>query len=47
MSKKASTNKMLLYDYRQRWFTWGYSGLPSSIINFDNETILKLFLKPM
>jgi RNA-directed DNA polymerase len=37
---------MLLDDYRQRWVTWVYSGISSSIINFYNETnFLRLFLK--
>ncbi len=29
--------KMLLDDYRQNWVAWVYSGIPSSIINFDYE----------
>tara|TARA_R110001592_G_scaffold298779_1_gene569600 strand:+ start:416 stop:1426 length:1011 start_codon:yes stop_codon:yes gene_type:complete len=38
--------KMLLDDYRQHWVTWVYSGIPSSIINFDSESVnLRLFLK--
>ena len=37
--------KMLLDDYRQHWVTWVYSGIPSSIIDFDKETILRFFLK--
>ena len=38
--------KMLFDDYRQHWVTWGYSGILSSIINFDNESIeLRFFLK--
>ena len=38
--------KMLLDDYRQHWGTWVYSGIPSSIINFDKEIyLLRLFLK--
>jgi RNA-directed DNA polymerase len=45
--KKHQPNwKMLLDDYRQRWVTWVLSGIPSSIINFDSESInLRLFLK--
>jgi hypothetical protein len=45
--KKHQPNwKMLLDDYRQRWVTWVYSGIPSSIINFDTESVnLKLLLK--
>jgi RNA-directed DNA polymerase len=45
--KKHQPNwKMLLDDYRQRWLTWVYSGIPLSIIDFDNETnFLSLFLK--
>jgi RNA-directed DNA polymerase len=31
--------KMLLDDYRQHWVTWVYSGIPSSIINFDYESV--------
>jgi hypothetical protein len=30
--------KMLIDDYRQRWVTWVYAGIPSSIISFNNET---------
>jgi len=38
--------KMLLDDYRQHWVTWVYSGIPSSIINFDRQSVeLRLFLK--
>jgi hypothetical protein len=38
--------KMLLDDYRQHWVTWVYSGIPSSIIKFDNESVnLRLLLK--
>jgi len=38
--------KMLLDDYRQHWVTWVYSGIPSSIIDFDTESVeLRLFLK--
>jgi len=38
--------KILLDDYRQHWFTSVYSGIPSSIINFDYESVeLRLFLK--
>jgi RNA-directed DNA polymerase len=38
--------KMLIDDYRQHWVTWVYSGIPSSIINFDTESVeLRLFLK--
>ena len=37
--------KMLLDDYRQHWVTWVYSGIPSSMINFDTETNSRLFLK--
>jgi hypothetical protein len=38
--------KMLLDDYRQHWVTWVYSSIPSSIINFDYESVeLRLFLK--
>jgi RNA-directed DNA polymerase len=38
--------KMLLDDYRQHWVTWVYSGIPSSIIYFDIESVnLRLFLK--
>jgi hypothetical protein len=41
--KKHQPNwKMLLDDYRQHWVTWVYSGIPLSIISFDNETILRL-----
>lgn len=36
--------KMLFDDYRQHWVTWVYSCIPS-IINFDSETKLRLFLK--
>jgi RNA-directed DNA polymerase len=37
---------MLLDDYRQRWVTWVYSGIPLSIIDFDGGTnVLRLFLK--
>ena len=44
--KKHQPNwKMLLDDYRQHWVTWVYSGIPSSIIDFDKEAILRLFLK--
>ncbi|AOW77631.1 hypothetical protein A3Q34_12680 [Colwellia sp. PAMC 20917] len=45
--KKHQPNwKMLLDDYRQRWVTWVYSGIPSSIIDFENGTnFLRLFLK--
>jgi hypothetical protein len=45
--KKHPPNwKMLLDDYRQHWVTWVYSGIPSSIINFDYESVeLRLFLK--
>jgi hypothetical protein len=33
-----------LDDYRQRWVTWIYSGIPSPIIGFGNETnFLSLF----
>ena len=44
---KKSTNEMkvLLDDYRQHWVTWVYSGIPSSIIKFDSETKLRLYLK--
>jgi hypothetical protein len=42
--KKYQPNwKMLLDDYRQHWVTWIYSGIPSSIIYFDKETILNCF----
>jgi RNA-directed DNA polymerase len=38
--KKHQPNwKMLLDDYRQHWVTWVYSGIPSSIINFDSESV--------
>jgi hypothetical protein len=38
--------KMLLDDYRQHWVTWVYSGIPSSIINFDRQSVeLRLLLK--
>jgi RNA-directed DNA polymerase len=38
--------KMLIDDYRQRWVTWVYSGIPLSIIDFDGGTnVLRLFLK--
>jgi hypothetical protein len=45
--KKSHPNWMaLLDDYRQHWVTWVYSGIPSSIINFDAESVeLRLFLK--
>jgi RNA-directed DNA polymerase len=45
--KKHQPNwKMLLDDYRQRWVTWVYSGIPSSIIDFENGTnFLRLLLK--
>jgi RNA-directed DNA polymerase len=45
--KKSHPNWMaLLDDYRQRWVTWVYSGIPSSIINFDTESVeLRLSLK--
>jgi hypothetical protein len=44
--KKSHPNWMaLLDDYRQRWVTWVYSGIPSSIINVDNHTnFLDFFL---
>ncbi|WP_252731868.1 reverse transcriptase domain-containing protein [Paraglaciecola arctica] len=38
--------KMLLDDYRQHWLKWVYSGIPSSIINFDKESVeSRLLLK--
>jgi RNA-directed DNA polymerase len=38
--------QILLDDYRRRWVTWVYAGIPSSIINFDNgEATLSFFLK--
>ncbi|UUO22030.1 hypothetical protein FGD67_01565 [Colwellia sp. M166] len=37
--------QMLIDDYRQHWVTWVYSGIPSSMINFNKETYLRLFLK--
>jgi hypothetical protein len=45
--KKHQPNwEMLLDDYRRRWVTWVYSGIPSSTIYFDRETnFLRLFLK--
>jgi hypothetical protein len=43
--KHLPHSKMLLDDYRQHWVTWCYSGIPSSIINFDKETLLRLLLK--
>jgi RNA-directed DNA polymerase len=45
--KKHQPNwKMLLDDYRQRWVTWVYSGIPSSIIDFENgNNFLRSFLK--
>lgn len=45
--KKSHPNWMaLLEDYRQHWVTWVYSGIPSSIVNFDTESVeLRLFLK--
>jgi RNA-directed DNA polymerase len=37
--KKHQPNwQTLLDDYRQRWVKWVYSGIPSSIINFDNHS---------
>jgi RNA-directed DNA polymerase len=30
---------MLIDDYRLHWVTWVYSGIPSSIINFDYESV--------
>jgi RNA-directed DNA polymerase len=44
--KKHQPNwKMLLEDYRQHWVTWVYSGIPSSIFDFNKETnYLRLFL---
>ena len=45
--KKHQPNwQMLLDDYRQHWVTWFFSGIPSSIIDFDSESVsLRLFLK--
>jgi RNA-directed DNA polymerase len=45
--KKSHPNwKALLDDYRQRWVTWVYSGIPLSIINIDTESVnLRLLLK--
>jgi len=38
--------QMLIDDYRQHWITWVYSGIPSSMINFDRQSVnLRLFLK--
>jgi RNA-directed DNA polymerase len=47
--KKHQPNwQMLLDDYRQHWVTWVYSGIPSSIIDFDSDTnFLRLLLKSM
>ncbi len=37
--------QMLLDDYRQYWLKWVYSDIPSSIINFDSQSVeLRLFL---
>ena len=39
--KKSHPNWMaLLDDYRQRWVTWVYSGIPSSIINYDSTSVV-------
>jgi RNA-directed DNA polymerase len=45
--KKHQPNwKMLLDDYRQRWLTWVYSGIPSSKLDVECETdFSSLFLK--
>jgi RNA-directed DNA polymerase len=44
--KKHQPNwKMLLDDYRQRWVTWVYSGIPSSIIDTERQTLDSLFFK--
>jgi RNA-directed DNA polymerase len=45
--KKHQPNwQMLLDDYRQRWLTWVYSGIPSSILDVNCETnYLRCFLK--
>jgi hypothetical protein len=46
LKKHLPNWKMLLDDYRQHWITWVYSGIPSSIINFDRQSVeLRLFLK--
>ncbi|RVU35362.1 hypothetical protein EOE67_14395 [Rheinheimera riviphila] len=46
-SKKHLPNwQMLLDDYRQHWAKWVYSAIPSSIINFDSQSVdLRLLLK--
>lgn len=43
--KRLPNWQAFLDDYRQHWVTWVYSGIPSSMINFDKETILRFFLK--
>jgi RNA-directed DNA polymerase len=45
--KKHQPNwQMLLDDYRPRWLTWVYSGIPSSILDVNCETnYLRYFLK--
>jgi hypothetical protein len=43
--KRLPNWQAFLDDYRQHWVIWVYSGIPSSMINFDKETILRLFLK--
>ena len=46
-AKKHLPNwQAFLDDYRQHWVTWVYSGIPSSMINFDKKTELRVFLKP-
>ena len=37
--------QILLDDYRQRWVTWVYSGIPSSIIDTERQTLDSLFFK--
>jgi RNA-directed DNA polymerase len=38
--------QILLDDYRRRWVTWVYAGIPSSIINFNKVTyLLRSFLE--
>jgi hypothetical protein len=44
--KRLPNWQAFLDEYRQHWVTWVYSGIPSSIINFDYESVeLRLFLK--
>jgi RNA-directed DNA polymerase len=37
--------QILLDDYRRRWVTWVYSGIPSSIIDTERQTLDSLFFK--